>query len=229
MKKIIKNIFTKFGFELKKISKTGPNPVHVWETDMVFVNLYDSIKDHTLVDKVRCFMLYQFLKGVLFLEGDIAEVGVYRGGTAKFLGNIVQQTETQKNIYLFDTFDGMPNTSEKKDLHKKGDFSDTSLEEVSNYLSINNVFLHKGLSPDTATSIKDKKFIFVHVDVDIYQSVFDCCQFFYPRMVGGGVIIFDDYGFISCPGARDAVDEFFKDKKESPIYLQSGQCIFIKS
>jgi hypothetical protein len=41
-------------------------------------------------------------------------------------------------------------------------------------------------------------------------------------------ILFDNYGFPSCPGARHAVDEFFRDKAEFPIVLASGQCVIIK-
>lgn len=56
----------------------------------------------------------------------------------------------------------------------------------------------------------------------------DCCKFFYPRMERGGVMIFDDYGFVSCPGAKMGVDKFFLDKAENPTYLPTGQCVVFK-
>ncbi len=224
----IKNIVRYFGFELKRIPKTGPNPIHLFETDAVFKDLYEGIKDHTLVDRERCFMLYQFFQQATPLGGEVAEVGVYRGGTAKLFGNMLSRAGIDRMIHLFDTFEGMPETSAERDLHKRGDFADTSLEGVSKYLSDGSFSLHKGFFPDTATPIKDKKFSFVHVDVDIYKSVLDCCEFFYTRLLPGGIMIFDDYGFISCPGAKQAVDEFFSNKAERPIYLSSGQCVVIK-
>jgi O-methyltransferase len=69
----------------------------------------------------------------------------------------------------------------------------------------------------------------VHIDADIYQSVKDSCTFFYPRLESGGIMVFDDYGFPSCPGARKAVDEFFSDKEEFPFYLPSGQCFIVRA
>jgi len=42
------------------------------------------------------------------------------------------------------------------------------------------------------------------------------------------VMLFDDYGFPTCPGARKAVDEFFSDKPEVPFYLPTGQCLVVR-
>ncbi len=64
--------------------------------------------------------------------------------------------------------------------------------------------------------------------IRIYRSVRDCCEFFYPRMETGGVMLFDDYGKFTCLGAKLAVDEYFTDKPEKPYYLPSGQCFIHK-
>jgi O-methyltransferase len=85
------------------------------------------------------------------------------------------------------------------------------------------------LIPDTFGESGDLRFAFSHVDVDIHKSVLDCCRFLYPRTAMGGVIVFDDYGFPSCPGARQAVDEFFADKPEYPLVLRSGQAIVFRA
>lgn len=229
IKKTIKKAFAFAGYELKKNIKTLPNPIELWKTEENFGNLYARVQTHTLVSKERCYMLYQFFQQARSLSGDVAEVGVYRGGTAKLLALLNKKNGIHKNIFLFDTFEGMPETSQEKDFHQKGDFSDTSLGAVSNYLKeFSEILLYRGLFPNTAAPINDKNFSFVHIDVDIYQSVYDCCNFFYNRMNLGGIIVFDDYGFISCPGAKTAVDEFFKDKKENPIYLESGQAFVAK-
>lgn len=228
IKKAVKKIISLTDFELKK-KISVIDPIRLWETDSHFNKLYEVVRANTKVSQVRCFVLYQFFKHVETIGGDVAEVGVYRGGTAKLIALLNETSKVDKNIHLFDTFGGMPETSLEKDLHRKGDFSDTSLDDVQTFLKdCPKVLFYKGFFPDTAKPIEDKKFSFVHIDVDIYQSVLDCCDFFYPRMFPGGVIVFDDYGFVSCPGAKLAVDEFFKDKREVPIYLPSGQCCLIK-
>ena len=123
----------------------------------------------------------------------------------------------------------MPETDPNKDKHKQGDFDDTSIEFVKKYLKdCDNIEIYQGFFPETAGPITDKQFSLVHIDVDIYKSVVDCCDFFYQRMITGGIMIFDDYGFSTCPGAKNAVDEFFKDKPETPLFLKTGQCLVHK-
>jgi O-methyltransferase len=91
-----------------------------------------------------------------------------------------------------------------------------------------NVQFGVGMFPATAGIAEDRKFALAHVDVDIEQSVRDCCEFFYPRVVAGGIMIFDDYGYRSCPGARAAVDDFFRDRPETPFYVPTGQALVWK-
>ena len=64
--------------------------------------------------------------------------------------------------------------------------------------------------------------------MDIYSSVYSSTEYFYTRMAHGGIIIFDDYGFKTCPGAKQAVDLFFESKPEVPWYLSTGQAIVVK-
>ena len=64
---------------------------------------------------------------------------------------------------------------------------------------------------------------------ELYESITDCLEFFYPRLVPGGVLVFDDYGFVACPRAKAAVEDFFRDRPEVPIYLFTGQAAVIRS
>jgi O-methyltransferase len=212
---------------VQSIKSGEPNPIQLWNDNEQFNNIWVQLDGITIVDKVRCFMIFQLAQQASKITGDIAEVGVYKGGTAKLLAKIFESSS--KTIHLFDTFAGMPITDPNKDLVKKGDFGDTSLESVRQSLSdFKNILLYKGLFPKTAKSIENKRFCLVHVDVDIYRSVMDCCDFFYQRLARGGIIIFDDYGYITCPGAKKAIDEFFSGKSEYPCYLPTGQCLAIK-
>ena len=202
-------------------------PLPLWEDDREFTNILKKV-EYSLVDRGRCYMLYQFAKQTRELPGDVAEVGVYKGGTAKLLAEVFA-CKTDKLVHLFDTFEGMPATDPEVDHHRAGDLSDTSLEAVQRQLRDNlNARFYKGFFPATAGPIEGRRFCLAHVDADIYQSVKDSCAFFYPRMENAGVMVFDDYGFSSCPGARKAVNEFFAEKPESPFYLPSGQCVVVR-
>lgn len=228
LKNLIKRAAAGLGYQISRIPEPKPpqkpNPIHLWRDEAEFAGRMARVAGHTLVDEVRCFIIYQHALQARSLEGDAAEVGVYRGGTARLLAETLM--EAPKTLHLFDTFTGMPPTDPEKDLHREGDFRDTSLESVREYLSdCPNVRFYKGLFPETGEAVAKERFCLVHVDVDIYRSVMDCCRFFHPRLVAGGVMIFDDYGFLSCPGAKTAVDEFFSDKPERPCYLPTGQCV----
>ena len=147
----------------------------------------------TLVDRFRLNKLYQYCSKA---EGEIWECGVYKGGTANALAGF------GRILRLFDTFEGMPEVSKYDNFHKKGDF-ETSVPNIKGAL------IYKGFIPNTFKGLEDCKIGFAHIDVDIYQSVLDCCEFIVPRLVKGGIIIFDDYGFRTCRGAKKAVDEYF--------------------
>ncbi len=204
-----------------------PNPIHLWDDDRQFAEIMREISSHTLVDVKRCYMIHQFCRQVASLKGDIAEIGVFKGGTAKLIAQGIGSQD--KNIHLFDTFEGMPSTDPRLDIVKKGDFKDTSLESVREYLGdLKNIRYYQGFFPDSAKPVEKLKFSLVHVDVDMHRSVADCCAFFYPRLEAGGIMIFDDYGQLSCPGAKKAVDEFFSDKKEKPCYLPTGQSVVFR-
>ena len=139
------------------------------------------------------------------------EAGVYQGGTARLLRRLIESSPNRRCLHLFDTFLGMPATNREHDHHQAGDFSNTSTEAVSSFVGREDwISYHKGLIPQTFKGLESVRVALSHIDVDIYQSVVDCCQFLYPRTVPGGFLLFDDYGFPSCPGARAAVDEFFR-------------------
>jgi O-methyltransferase len=198
------------------------NPLPLWEREPRFTGIMAKIL-YTAVTWPRCYVLYQLACNAARLPGSVAEVGVYQGGSARILTEVF--SDVGKTVNLFDTFEGMPSVDASLDLHREGDFSDTSVEKVEKQLEgLDNFCIFKGLFPRSAEPVASEQFCMAHVDVDIYTSVRDCCEFFYPNLVPGGVMVFDDYGEPTCPGARKAVDEFFADKAETPIYIPTGQC-----
>jgi O-methyltransferase len=202
-------------------------PRRPWKNDPAFRAVYDQVKRRTLVDCPRCYILWQCARQACAVEGAAAELGVYRGGTARLLAAAF--APSKKPLHLFDTFEGMPTVDPARDRHAQGDFAHTSLESVRSFLSdFGSVRFYVGRFPETAVDLGADRFAFVHVDADIYRSVLDACEFFYPRLTPGGIVVFDDYGFATCPGATRAVDEFFAHTPEVPLYLPTGQCVVAK-
>lgn len=136
--------------------------------------------------------------------GDFVEVGVYKGGTAFSLAGVAR--EQGRKLYLYDTFTGIPHAG-PMDFHKVGDFSDTSLEAVK--AAIPDAVFCVGVFPQTLGK-NPKRIALAHIDCDQYESVKACCLELGPRMVSGGVMVFDDYDVLE--GARVAVDEVFGDR-----------------
>jgi len=190
-------------------------------------NLIKKIRKETrmLLSDFEAYQIYEAVKKTGKIDGDIAEVGVYKGGSAK----IICEVAGGKSVHLFDTFEGLPSPCDMDNPRQshKGDFF-ASLESVKDYLKIYpNIYFYKGVFPSTSDSIKNKKFSFVHFDVDIYESTLNCLNFFYSRMNKGGVIISHDYSM--SDGVRRAFDQFFKDKPEIIIELIGcNQCLVVK-
>ena len=229
MKRMLQSIVRSFGYDIVSFNTYQglPEPIIPWESETDFLDLYEVVRDYTLLDRRRLYMLYSAVKVSNILEGDLAEVGVFKGGTALLISKL---SDGKKDVHLFDTFKGMPNTADSKvDIHVSGDFNDTSLAQVKQLLSNSSTaFLYPGFFPETAQDLKNKVFSFVHVDVDIYSSVLDCCNFFYPRLVLGGIILFDDYGFNSCPGVKQALQDFCSAQSLKELYLPTGQAMLWK-
>lgn len=228
MKKILIDLICKkWNLDKKNLYMLRSN--HKDSKDGDFKQIFNSseYQKNSLLDYSRAYFLYQNLKNLSDVNGSIAECGTYKGGGA-FL--IAKTANKNTPIHLFDTFEGMPDLIGAHDTHKKGDLKDTSFEHVQTLLSaFKNVTLHKGLFSDTFKSLNSNElFKFVHCDADIYQSVHECNEFFYDKLVPGGIIIYDDYGWASTKGAQKAVLDFFQDKPEYPIYLPTRQAYIIK-
>ena len=186
-------------------------------------------------DNTRRDMLILLLRTIVErnVEGDIVELGVYKGFTAKLIHYYVPE----RKLHLFDTFEGFTNrsvVSEKINTNKTISaisFSDTTLDNVKKYIApINNTVLYyKGYFPESIPEeFRYKQFAFVHLDADLYDPIMYGLKYFYPRIKCGGMILIHDYN--AWLGTRKAVDEFFSDKKELPIPMpdKSGSALIIK-
>ena len=137
------------------------------------------------------------------------------------------EVKGDKRLRLFDTYEGLPKDCDKDSgVHKEKQYA-CSLESVSKYLEeFPNVTYHKGLFPDSAADVPDAKYAFVHFDVDLYEGTLACLEYFYPKMITGGIMVSHDYSILE--GVKTAFTEFFADKQENVIELPETQCMVIK-
>src|SRR4030042_3522187 len=100
-------------------------------------------------------------------------------------------------------------------------FNDTNVASVLNFINPenDNVIPIVGMFPQSLPDGFDKAFSFVHMDMDLYQPTIEALRYFYLKVSNGGYMIAHDYNNIKWPGIKKAVDEFFKDKKEHPVYM----------
>jgi O-methyltransferase len=178
----------------------------------------------TLLDVPKLAMLRCAVRESLPCEGDLIEFGSYQGGSAGLIAQTI--CDSGKTLHLCDSFEGLPDPTEADNFHHRGDFEDTDADRVRCGLEKLGcgrfTHLHVGYFEETLPHIRVPRFCFAHIDVDLYQSVTECLEFVYPRMTPGGIILFDDYGAPTCLGAKQAVDDWFRDRPEKPQFLSGS-------
>ncbi|MEO6655875.1 MAG: class I SAM-dependent methyltransferase [Pyrinomonadaceae bacterium] len=164
--------------------------------------------------------------------GDVAELGVYKGSSAYFLAKLARCLGTK--AYFFDTFDGFNERDlvGRDNMADAGSFSDTSLASVRKFVGEENVQYICGYFPQSLAQIQeDPHFCLVHIDCDLYAPFKDALEYFYPRLVEGGMLVMHDYASYTWQGVETAVDAFFEDKPERPILIpdKSGTAVIRKA
>jgi len=176
----------------------------------------------------RKFVMKELLKIALPLSGDVAECGVFRGASAHLLAKAMAEKNRRKRLHLFDSFAGLsePNAAIDGSYWRAGELA-CDLGEVAVNLKqhASRVVFHPGWIPEQFPEVADRKFCFVHVDVNLYQPTRDALAFFGPRVVAGGIILCDGYGFETCPGARRAAEEYTGESGQTVVHLPTGQGI----
>lgn len=205
-----------------------------WQTDTDFATAYNLIKDYTLVDIYRCFELWQLVEQTAKLKkGSLIEIGVWRGGSGALIAHKARLCGIKESVYLCDTFTGVVKTSEKDSVYRGGEHADTSKEIVNDIvgkLALDNVEILTGIFPeDTGKFINRKAFRYCHVDVDVYQSAKDIVDWVWHKLVVGGIIVFDDYGFVTCDGITKLVNDQRNMRDRTIIHNLNGHAIIVKT
>jgi len=143
------------------------------------------------------------------IEGDFAELGVWKGNSAAVLAEFA--TKTGKHLFLFDTFSGFDGRDlVGTDVNHKRAFSDTSVDYVRETVGHGEITTYlQGFFPSTITDeVRARTFALAHIDCDLYEPMKAALEFFYPRMPRGGMLILHDYSSGTWAGAAQAVNEF---------------------
>ncbi len=182
--------------------------IHSVTPDRVFaevdrVVLSGIVAGRSLISPDRLAAIRDAVRETNHLDGDVAELGVYRGGSAK----LIRHYAGGAMLHLFDTFAGIPEgDSDPGGEHVAGDFA-AELDEVVRFVGESNAAYHVGAFPEIVP--KNVRYRFVHVDGDTYQTTQAALAYFVPRMLPGGIMIFDDYEWRATPGVMRAIHESF--------------------
>jgi len=253
MYQVVKKVLNSAGIDVNRIA---PNQVNYWprntpekivfyELDDQFHTNYEKAQVSTQMDlsdnayrRQRHYTLVQLFRNTLEIPGQVAECGTFHGLSAYQISKIIKESQMDKRFHIFDSFEGL---SEIKEEDRSDDVkvSDSELRTQfaygidlvrKNLEGFDFVELFKGWIPERFQEVAEHEYSFVHVDVDLYEPIKECIDFFFPRLSKGGIMVFDDYGFSpQFPGAKKAVDEFLNKNEVSHfISLPSGQAYIIK-
>lgn len=228
MKKIILKILNSFGYKLSKISENECSP----DIENEFTEIAKKCKAYTMTSTERLYSVYKSVEYAVKnnIDGDFVECGVWKGGSSMMIAlTLLKNKCTDKKIYLYDTFEGMPeptdndiNINNKKAENKflklkrnenSSDWCFSEIDEVKNNIFSTgypkeNIIFVKGKVENTIPNIIPNKIALLRLDTDWYESTKHELEHLYPRLSEKGVLIIDDYGH--WLGCRKAVDEYLK-------------------
>ena len=178
------------------------------------------------------YCCYQYLKQVASLEGDVAEFGVFQGGSAYFIASVMKhlKIDKTKRLFLFDSFTGFLE-KHSVDFFEQGSFSaGRGSEQIKSLLEkFYQVEVFEGDVCDTLPESGLEKLSLAHIDCDQYVPTKFLCEFLYERMVPEGIMMFQNYSLGLTYGERIAVDSFFKDKPENVLFGFDRAAFIIKN
>jgi hypothetical protein len=214
--------------------KPKPKPKRKWlpdDYDEESREIIKAVKPYTMTDADKLFALIQATRYVsrYSIPGDVVECGVWRGGSMQAAARtLLSVGETDRDLYLFDTYEGMPPPTEEDVRHdgkpaevllENNDYETSTVWAVATLDDVQEGFakvpypaekVHfvKGLVEQTIPEAAPEQISILRLDTDWYESTRHELEHLYPRLSPGGVLLLDDYGF--WKGARQAVDEFLE-------------------
>ncbi len=192
------------------------------------------LKDYDI--EWRIHVLCWAAKHAINLEGDFADCGVHTGIFARAVVNYVDFNKYSKKYYLLDTFNGLSDKYSTEEEMKRNssmgyDKEDSELlyNQVKENFKDYNVNIIRGTVPETLVNVDSDKICFLSLDMNCVAPEIAALEFFWPKMVSGGIIIFDDYGYANeSNDQKMAHDKFAKSKNVEILTLPTCQGLLIK-
>jgi predicted O-methyltransferase YrrM len=176
----------------------------------------------------RLYLAGQLASVAKHVEGEFVEFGTFRGATAYCMLDATRDNTPTKQIYLYDTFEGIPTdgvTTHEREVGLVGAYRDTSVNLVRENLSTfeSRVHIRQGLIPHTLDDGGPSKIAMMHVDLNLAKPTVDALTWAYPRWSAGGICLLDDYLWEGYEDQREVVEEFFRQRDLTIVALPTGQ------
>jgi len=166
------------------------------------------------------------------LEGDFVECGVNKGGFPRAIMEYLDFGNSSKKFYLLDTFEGFDKEllteGEKKKYKDVVPYRDSYEYVRKVFEEFKNVILVKGSVPHTLPEVRSEKIAFLSIDMNCVQPEAEALEYFWPKMVSGGVIVLDDFAYRGYEEQNIAHTEWAKTKQIGILTLPTGQGLIIK-
>jgi hypothetical protein len=181
----------------------------------------------------RTYIVCWFAGLVKDLEGDFVECGVNTGAYSRAVIEYIDFASLPKKFYLLDTYEGLvkgqiTEAEKKAGIDKYLGSYRSVYEEVKKTFEGFNVSIIKGMVPDTLPQCTASKICYLSIDMNVVEPEIAAINYFWDKVVSGGVIILDDYGFPQHVNQKVAFDNFAKSRNVSILTLPTGQGIIIK-
>ncbi|MFJ8756038.1 TylF/MycF/NovP-related O-methyltransferase [Streptomyces cyaneofuscatus] len=227
----------------KKPAAKKPSPAFPADYDDEARDIIRAVKPYSMTspERLNAFILATRYIARHNIPGDIVECGVWRGGSMQACARtLLSVGEDERELYLFDTYEGMtPPTAE--DLRRDGRpaqelldaqgkdrpiWAVASLEDVqAGFENVpypkERVHYVRGRVEDTVPAQAPEQIAILRLDTDWYASTKHELEHLYSRLVSGGVLLIDDYGY--WQGSRQAVDEFLDKTGERLLLLRMDE------
>jgi O-methyltransferase len=199
--------------------------------DARVVNVCQAVAPFTMTSPERIAALVESVRYVSrhAIPGAIVECGVWRGGSMMAVALTLLELEEWRDLYLFDTFDGMPppgtddrdltgasaaDLMDAEDKQTGAVWARSPLADVRRNLldtgyAESRVRFVEGRVEETLPNRAPEQIAILRLDTDWYESTRHELVHLFPRLSTGGVLIIDDYGH--WQGARRAVDEYLAE------------------